>query len=142
MLTETGYGLGNSVSPAMKPRHVDSTSRRLHRPRFRDYYPGWAHRRHPVRLQQRKLEAVMGPPRQRHNPDGSPTRPHYQYTAVAAPAKPTDLTGASAERSSPASTPAGRRRDQRRGRTRPARPMNYYAKSGGVYRVHLHKPAR
>lgn len=99
MITETGYDLGNATYtreaglPIINEDNRADYMVRL----FRDHYPKWDN-----------LVAVFpfefcSPGWQRFdwvypdsgtNEDGSPTKPHYQYTAVAALARPTDTTGA------------------------------------------------
>lgn len=99
MITETGYDLGNGVYQESQGYPVvNEVNRADYMLRaFRDYWP-----------RDKKLVAVfpflfVAPGWERFdwvypdsgtNPDGSPTKPHPQYTAVAALAKSTDPTGA------------------------------------------------
>jgi hypothetical protein len=98
MLVETGYDLGNAtftdpglpiIDEVIRAEYIVSA--------FRDYWskdprilavtpflfcdPGWE--------RFNWVHSDSG-----SHPDGSPTRPYYQYTCIAALAKPTDLTGA------------------------------------------------
>lgn len=99
MITETGYNLGNSVH-AHGEAHpiIDEYNRADYMVRaFRDYYPKWKEivAVFPFEFCNESWERFNWVhPDSDTNPDGSPTRPHYQYTAVAALAKPTDATGA------------------------------------------------
>ncbi len=99
MITETGYDLGNATYTREGGLPIiDEFNRADYMMRlFRDHYPKW-----------KEVVAVFpfefcSPGWQRFdwvypdsgiNPDGSPTKPHYQYLVVAALAKPTDSTGA------------------------------------------------
>jgi hypothetical protein len=149
MLTETGYELGNSVFTRDENHAIiDEYIRADYIVRaFRDYYPKW-----------KELTAVIPfvfsnenwkrfnwvHPDSGTNPDGSPTRPHYQYTAVAALAKPTDLTGAISGTITVAGLNA-RLGDVAisgaAGRTTSDPMGNYFLPKvrPGVYRVHLRK---
>lgn len=96
MITETGYDLGNG-SVAEWPI-IDEYNRADYMVRaFRDYWPRWPEIVAVFPFQfcsegWERFDWVY--PHSGTNPDGSPTLPHYQYTAVAALAKPTDPTGA------------------------------------------------
>ena len=99
VITETGYDLGNSVYTRGEGHPiVDEYSRADYMVRaFRDYWSKWpeVHAVTPFEFCDRgwtRFDWVY--PDSEINPDGSPTKPHYQYTAVAALAKPTDRTGA------------------------------------------------
>jgi hypothetical protein len=98
-ITETGADLGNGFHTRDEGLPIiDEYNRADYMVRaFRDYYPMWG-----------EVVAVMPfefcneswtrfdwvYPDSGTQPDGSPDHPHYQYTAVAALAKPTDTTGA------------------------------------------------
>ncbi len=98
MITETGYDLGNDVFRGEGHPIIDEANRADYIARaFRDFWSQWD-----------EIVAVlpfvfMGENWERFewvypdsgtDQDGFPTRPHRQYTAVAALAKPTDSTGA------------------------------------------------
>lgn len=99
MITETGYDLGNSVYTRSE-RHpiIDECNRADYMVRaFRDFYPTWPEvvAVFPFEFCDPGWERFNWVhPDSETNEDGTPTRPHYQYTAVAALAKPTDVTGA------------------------------------------------
>jgi len=99
VITETGYDLGNSVYTRGKGHPIiDEYNRADYIMRaFRDYWSKWpeVHAVTPFEFCDRgwmRFDWVY--PDSDINPDGSPSRPHYQYTVVAALAKPTDVTGA------------------------------------------------
>jgi hypothetical protein len=98
MITETGYDLGNSAFADQGHPIINEYNRADYMMRaFRDYYPKWPEvvAVMPFQLsneQWARFDWVHGD--SGTNEDGSPTKPHYQYTAVAALAKPTDATGA------------------------------------------------
>jgi hypothetical protein len=98
MLTETGHDLGNSTYLKSGYPMIDEYNRADYMVRaFRDCWTRW-----PEVLAVMPFELCNEGwthldwvyPESESNPDGSPTRPHYQYSAVAALAKPTDTTGA------------------------------------------------
>ena len=96
MLTETGYDLGNSAYAAYPVINEDNRADYIVRA-FRDYWSKWP-----------EIQAVFPfefcnegwtrfdwvYPDSGTNDDGSPDKPHKQYTMIAALAKPTDRTGA------------------------------------------------
>lgn len=96
MITETGYDLGNSARAGYPI--IDEHNRADYIMRaFRDYWPKWPEIVAVFPFQfcnegWQRFDWVY--PDSGTNADGSPTRPHPQYTAVAALAKPTDTTGA------------------------------------------------
>ena len=99
IITETGYDLGNSVFSRSEGHPIiDEYNRADYMVRaFRDYYPQWPEvwAVTPFEFSDRNWERFDWVyPDSGINEDGSPTRPHYQYTAVAALAKPTDEHGA------------------------------------------------
>lgn len=99
MISETGWDLGNGAY-ARSEGHpiIDEYNRADYAMRaFRDYYPKWPEivAVFPFEFSNegwQQFDYVY--PDSGINPDGSPTKPHYQYTVVAALAKPTDTTGA------------------------------------------------
>ena len=99
MITETGWTLGNSAY-ALGEGHpiVDEHNRADYAVRaLRDFWPRWPEivAVFPFEFCNQGWEAYDWVYRESGiNPDGSPTKPHYQYTCVAALAKPTDTTGA------------------------------------------------
>ncbi len=98
MITETGYDLGNSTYAREGFPIIDEYLRADYIVRaFRDFWTRWPEVLAVLPFEfcnenWRPFDWVE--PDSDTNPDGSPTRPHYQYTAVAALAKPTDLIGA------------------------------------------------
>ncbi len=99
MITETGWDLGNGVYTRSEGHPIiDEYNRADYAMRvFRDYYPNWPElvAVFPFEFSNdgwQQFDYVY--PDSGINPDGSPTKPHYQYTVVAALAKPTDTTGA------------------------------------------------
>ncbi|HPD29526.1 MAG TPA: carboxypeptidase regulatory-like domain-containing protein [Phycisphaerae bacterium] len=99
MITETGWDLGNAVYTKSEGHPIiDEYNRADYAMRaFRDYYPNWPElvAVFPFEFSNegwQQFDYVY--PESGINPDGSPTKPHYQYTVVAALAKPTDTTGA------------------------------------------------
>lgn len=96
MLTETGYDLGNSANASYPI--IDEYNRADYIVRaFRDYWSKWPEVAAVFPFEfcnegWERFDWVY--PDSDMNEDGSPTRPHYQYTVVAALAKPTDTTGA------------------------------------------------
>lgn len=99
MITETGYDLGNSVQTRGEGHPIiDEYNRADYMVRaFRDYYPEWPELLAVLPFEfcnegWERFDWVY--PDSGTNPDGSPTKPHYQYVAIAALAKPTDPTGA------------------------------------------------
>jgi hypothetical protein len=99
MITETGWDLGNDVFRKTEGHPIiDEAARADYVTRaFRDYWSKWPEivAVFPFIFAGRgweRFEWVY--PDSETNPDGSPTHPHLQYTAVAALAKPTDPTGA------------------------------------------------
>jgi len=96
MLTETGYDLGNSARPGYPM--IDEYNRADYMMRaFRDYWPQWPEivAVFPFEFCNEGWERFDWVyPGSGTNPDGSPEKPHYQYTVIAALAKPTDTTGA------------------------------------------------
>ena len=99
MITETGYDLGNGTYLISEGHPIiNETNRADYVVRaFRDYWPQWPEivAVFPFEFCNEGWERFDWVyPDSSTNPDGSPSRPHYQYTAVAALAKPTDTTGA------------------------------------------------
>ncbi|MDM8006953.1 MAG: carboxypeptidase regulatory-like domain-containing protein [Phycisphaerae bacterium] len=99
MITETGWNLGNAVYTKSEGHPIiDEYNRADYAMRaFRDHYPNWPElvAAFPFEFSNegwQQFDYVY--PESGINPDGSPTKPHYQYTVVAALAKPTDVTGA------------------------------------------------
>lgn len=99
MITETGWDLGNGVYSRSEGHPIiDEYNRADYAMRaFRDYYPKWPEivAVFPFEFSNegwQRFDYVY--PDSGINADGSPTRPHYQYTVVAALAKVTDTTGA------------------------------------------------
>lgn len=96
MLTETGYDLGNAARSGQPI--IDEYNRADYIMRaFRDYWPKWPEivAVFPFEFCNEGWERFDWVyPDSGTNDDGSPTQPHYQYTVVAALAKPTDTTGA------------------------------------------------
>lgn len=99
MITETGWDLGNGVYTRSEGHPIiDEYNRADYAMRaFRDHYPKWPElvAVFPFEFSNegwQQFDYVY--PNSGINPDGSPTKPHYQYTVVAALAKPTDTTGA------------------------------------------------
>lgn len=98
MITETGYDLGNDVFRGEGYPIINEDNRADYIARaFRDCWSGWDEivAVFPFIFAGQgweRFEWVY--PDSGTKPDGSPTRPHAQYTAVAALAKPTDPTGA------------------------------------------------
>ena len=99
MITETGWDLGNGVyHNGEKHPIIDEYNRADYAMRaFRDYWSKWPEiiAVFPFEFCSegwQRFDWVY--PESDINPDGSPTKPHYQYTVVAALAKPTDTTGA------------------------------------------------
>ncbi len=96
MLTETGYDLGNSVYAAYPVINEDNRADYIVRA-FRDYWSKWPEVQAVFPFEfcnegWTRFDWVY--PDSETNDDGSPSRPHKQYTMVAALAKPTDRTGA------------------------------------------------
>ncbi len=98
MITETGYALGNSAFEAAGFPVIDEANRAAYMARaFRDYYPKWPEVLAvlPFEFCDTNWERFNWVyPESGTTQEGIPTKPHYQYTAVAALAKPTDKTGA------------------------------------------------
>lgn len=99
MITETGWDLGNNVYLQSEGHPIiDEYNRSDYIMRaFRDYWPQWPEvvAVFPFEFCNEGWERFDWVyPESDINPDGSPTKPHYQYTVVAALAKPTDETGA------------------------------------------------
>ncbi|MGQ9648620.1 MAG: carboxypeptidase regulatory-like domain-containing protein [Phycisphaerae bacterium] len=99
MITETGWNLGNAVYTKSEGHPIiDEYNRADYAMRaFRDHYPNWPElvAVFPFEFSNegwQQFDYVY--PESGINPDGSPTKPHYQYTVVAGLAKPTDITGA------------------------------------------------
>lgn len=99
VITETGYDLGNAVFLRSEGHPIiDEYNRADYIVRaLRDYWPSWPEvfAVTPFEFSNegwQQFDWVY--PDSGINEDGSPTKPHYQYTAVAALAKPTDSTGA------------------------------------------------
>jgi hypothetical protein len=99
MITETGWDLGNSVYLQSEGYPIiDEYNRADYIMRsFRDYWSKWDEIQavFPFEFSNegwQRFDWVY--PESGINPDGTPTKPHYQYTVVAALAKPTDTTGA------------------------------------------------
>lgn len=99
MITETGYDLGNALYTRGEGHPIiDEYNRADYMVRaFRDLYPKWPEVAavFPFEFCNQGWERFDWVyPDSETNADGSPTRPHYHYSAVAALAKPTDTTGA------------------------------------------------
>ena len=99
MITETGWDLGNAVySDGERYPIINEYNRADYIMRaFRDCWPKWSEivAVFPFEFCSKgwgRFDWVY--PASGINPDGSPTKPHYQYTVVAALAKPTDTAGA------------------------------------------------